>query len=89
MAEGARRALGSDYGIGITGVAGPGGGSEEKPVGTVHVAVSGPAEEVETWHRRVRFPGDRQRIRQHSGQLALEMLRRKLLGLGIEGMGWR
>lgn len=78
MAEGVCRALGSDYGIGITGVAGPGGGSEDKPVGTVHIAVAGP---TETAHRKVRFPGDRERIRWHASQLALEMLRRRLLGI--------
>lgn len=78
MAEGACRALGSVYGIGITGVAGPGGGSEAKPVGTVHIAVAGP---TETDHRKVRFPGDRERIRWHASQLALEMLRRRLLGI--------
>lgn len=84
MAEGVRRALGGDYGIGITGVAGPGGGSEEKPVGTVHIALSGPrtgGDEIETEHRRVRLPGDRERVRLHSSQLALEMLRRRLLGI--------
>jgi len=78
MAEGVRRELGSDWGIGITGVAGPGGGSEEKPVGTVHVAVAGPREgEVE--HRHLRLPGDRERIRRFSSQIVLEMLRRRLL----------
>lgn len=77
LAEGARRELGSDWGIGITGVAGPGGGSEAKPVGTVHLAVAGAAG-IE--HRKVRFPGDRERIRQQSAQLALEILRRRLLG---------
>jgi competence/damage-inducible protein CinA-like protein len=76
MAEGVRGALGGDYGIGITGVAGPGGGSEEKPVGTVHLAVAGPDGAV---HRRVRFPGDRERVRWQASQLALEMLRRLLL----------
>jgi nicotinamide-nucleotide amidase len=83
MAEGACRALGSDYGIAITGVAGPGGGSEAKPVGTVHLAVAGPGEtgDRETAHRKIRFPGDRERVRQHSSQLALEMLRRRLLGI--------
>lgn len=77
MAEGVRRAFGSDYGVGITGVAGPGGGSEAKPVGTVHIAVAGPRDgEVE--HRKVRFPGDRERVRWQSAQLGLEMLRRRL-----------
>jgi nicotinamide-nucleotide amidase len=77
MAEGVRRSLGSDWGVGITGVAGPGGGSEEKPVGTVHVAVAGPGDEVE--HRKLRLPGDRDRIRRFSTQITLEMLRRRLL----------
>lgn len=81
MAEGVRRALGSDYGIGVTGVAGPGGGSEAKPVGTVHIALAGP--QGETDHRKVRFPGDRERVRWHSSQLALEMLRRRLLGIPL------
>lgn len=78
MAEGVRRTLGSDWGIGITGIAGPGGGSEEKPVGTVHVAVAGPRDgQVE--HRHLRLPGDRERIRRFSSQIVLEMLRRRLL----------
>lgn len=76
MAEGVRRHLGSDWGVGITGVAGPGGDSEEKPVGTVHVAVAGPGE---TEHRKLRLPGDRERVRRFSAQMALEMLRRRLL----------
>jgi nicotinamide-nucleotide amidase len=84
MAEEVRRALRSDYGIGITGVAGPGGGSEEKPVGTVHIALAGPragSPEIETAHRKMRFPGDRDRVRWFASQFALDMLRRRLLGL--------
>jgi nicotinamide-nucleotide amidase len=78
MADGVRGTLGSDWGVGITGVAGPGGGTPEKPVGTVHIAVAGPRDgEVE--HRRLRLPGDRDRVRQFSAQIALEMLRRRLL----------
>lgn len=76
LAEGARERLGTTWALGITGVAGPGGGSEEKPVGTVHVAVAGSSG---THHRLLRLPGDRGRIRWQSSQLALEMLRRRLL----------
>lgn len=78
LAEGARRRFGAELGVGITGVAGPGGGSEEKPVGTVHVALAGPGEAIE--HRRLRFPGDRERVRWFAAQGALEMVRRRLLG---------
>jgi nicotinamide-nucleotide amidase len=84
MAEGVRRALGGDWGVGITGVAGPGGGSEAKPVGTVHLAVAGPRDgEVE--HRHVRLPGDRERVRRFSTQMVLEMLRRRLLAVAAGG----
>ena len=77
MASGGRERLGTDYCLAITGVAGPGGGSEEKPVGTVHFAVAGP-EDVH--HRRRLLPGDRDRIRFQSSQIVLEILRRRLLG---------
>ncbi|MFL6234407.1 MAG: competence/damage-inducible protein A [Thermoanaerobaculia bacterium] len=83
MAEGVRRELGSDWGVGITGIAGPGGGSEEKPVGTVHLAVAGPRDgEVE--HRHVRLPGDRNRVRRFATQILLEMLRRRLIAAAQE-----
>ena len=78
MAEGVRQRLGSDYGIGITGIAGPGGGSDEKPVGTVHVAVAGPDG---TEHRHLRLPGGRQQVRQQTAQWVLDMTRRMLQGL--------
>ncbi len=75
LAAGARRATGADVGIGITGVAGPGGGSAEKPVGRVHLALHDP-EGVDAW--RLDLTGDRQRIRQRSAASALDRLRRRL-----------
>ena len=76
MAEGARRALGSDWALAVTGVAGPGGGSDEKPVGTVDLAWAGPGGATD--HRRVRFLGARERVRALSAQAVLEGLRRRL-----------
>jgi nicotinamide-nucleotide amidase len=77
LAEGVRERLGSEFGIGVTGIAGPGGGSAEKPVGTVHLAVAVAGEP--TLHRALRLPGDRERVRLLASQAALEMLRRRLL----------
>jgi nicotinamide-nucleotide amidase len=67
--------------VGITGIAGPGGGSEEKPVGTVHVAIAHAGGVKE---RGVRFPGDREAIRWHAAQLALDMVRTHFLYNGGE-----
>jgi nicotinamide-nucleotide amidase len=76
MAEGIRKRCLSSYGIGITGVAGPSGGTEQKPVGLVYIALAG-EEGTQVVERN--FPGDRKRIRQFATQLALEMMRRALL----------
>lgn len=75
MAAGARRALDAQVGIGITGIAGPGGGSDEKPVGTVHVSISTAAG---TAHRKLRIPGDRDTVRRRSCTIALHELRQLL-----------
>src|SRR5439155_11724251 len=72
LAQGIRRSVGSTLGVGITGVAGPGGGSEEKPVGTVNIALAGPTGVRE---RAVRFVGDRDMIRMQASQAALDMVR--------------
>jgi nicotinamide-nucleotide amidase len=75
LAEGIRERCQSTYGIGISGIAGPGGGTEEKPVGLVYVAI---ADGKETEIIESHFPGDRQRIRWYSTQMALDRLRRRL-----------
>jgi len=72
LAEGIRRRVRSTFGVGITGIAGPGGGSEEKPVGTVHLALASPTGVQE---RLVHLPGDRDGIRFYASQLALDMVR--------------
>jgi nicotinamide-nucleotide amidase len=81
LADGIRRSAGSTLGVGITGIAGPGGGSEEKPVGTVHIALSHAGGVKE---RSVRFPGDREAVRWHASQLALDMVRLHFLYNGGE-----
>ena len=78
MAAGVRRVAGTDIGVGITGIAGPDGGTPEKPVGLVFVSLDGAAG---TRVRRAVFPGGRERVRYQATQVALEMLRRGLLGL--------
>ncbi len=78
MARGARGRLGGDWAIAVSGVAGPEGGSEDKPVGTVDLAVASPSDEVR--YLRARFPGGRGRIREQASQWALDMLRRWLAG---------
>ncbi|MCS7209102.1 MAG: competence/damage-inducible protein A [Fimbriimonadales bacterium] len=71
MAEGARQRLGSWWGIGITGIAGPGGGTPEKPVGLVYVGVSDPTGTVV---KRQVFPGDRATVKYRATQYALWLL---------------
>jgi nicotinamide-nucleotide amidase len=79
MALGARRRTNSTYALSITGVAGPDGGSEAKPIGTTHIGLAGPAG-IEVLKRQ--FIGDRARIRSFASQMALDLLRRRLEGRG-------
>jgi competence/damage-inducible protein CinA-like protein len=74
MASGVREKLGADVGVSVTGIAGPGGGTADKPVGLIWVAVH--ASEVKA--RRFHVGGDRAEIRQRAAQAALEMVRRAL-----------
>jgi nicotinamide-nucleotide amidase len=76
LAAGGRARLGADIGIGITGIAGPGGGSEAKPVGTVCLCVASPADAEE---RVVRLPGSRRDVRDRTTTVAMHMLRALLL----------
>ena len=75
MAAGIRKRTGVNVGIGITGIAGPGGGTEQKPVGTVCIAVDGGESKVRTF----RFPGGREMVKAMSANWAIDLLRRYLI----------
>jgi nicotinamide-nucleotide amidase len=77
LADGARERFGADVGIGVTGVAGPGGGTDEKPVGLVCFCVSSASARLV---RRVQLPGSRADVRDRSTTVALHLVRRLLLG---------
>ena len=77
LAEGIRKKCKSSLGIGITGVAGPTGGTEAKPVGLVYIALADGTNKTEVVERK--FLGDRDRIRHWASQQALDMVRRKLI----------
>jgi len=75
MAHGARERLGADVAVAVTGIAGPGGGTEEKPVGLVYLHAEGPDGSAA---REFTFPGDRASIRARSAVMALHLVRRLL-----------
>ena len=77
LAEHARSCARCDYALATTGVAGPTGGSPEKPVGTVYIALA--SAELETIVKRFFFPADRETFKQLAAQSALDLLRRKIL----------
>jgi nicotinamide-nucleotide amidase len=82
MAAGALQRFDADTAVAITGVAGPGGGTEEKPVGTVWfcVRLAGPGESGTTITRCIQVPGERADVRERSTTVAMHLLRRALLG---------
>ncbi|MGE2837295.1 competence/damage-inducible protein A [Mycobacterium sp. SMC-4] len=85
MARGALRRFGADTAVGITGIAGPGGGTDAKPVGTVCFSVAlrdGDNDDVRFLTRTTRLPGDRSDIRERSTTVAMHLLRRALTGQG-------
>jgi nicotinamide-nucleotide amidase len=81
LARGARQRAGVEMGLGLTGIAGPDGGSEEKPVGTVFIGICSPRGEAV---RKYRFFGTRKTIRERAAQSALDLLRRELQGLPLD-----
>ena len=83
MAEGCLRVSGADHALALTGIAGPTGGSEEKPVGTVWIALA--SKQGGTVARKYFYPGARDRFKLMAGQSALELLRRRLHGLPLPG----
>lgn len=82
MAAGVRRALGADVGLGVTGIAGPGGGTPEKPVGLVYLGLNDGRHQ---YVRRIVVPGERERVKLMTAQNALDGLRRLLSGKPLTG----
>ncbi len=81
MCKGVKKLANADFGISVTGIAGPGGGTPEKPVGTVWIGICG-----ENVHKAFRFlfSGDRNQVRQQSAITAMEMARRGVIGADVD-----
>ncbi|MEM7624696.1 MAG: competence/damage-inducible protein A [Planctomycetota bacterium] len=85
MAQGARERSGADYAVSVSGVAGPGGGTPEKPVGTVWLALSTPDAAVA---RCARLVGNRASIRDRAAKCALQMIRLTLIDESLDNLRW-
>jgi nicotinamide-nucleotide amidase len=83
MATGAIEKFGSDYALSVTGYAGPGGGTEADPVGTVYLGYASPAG---VWSRRVFIPGDRRQVKQRAVNTSLDWMRRQLNKYRVEDL---
>lgn len=89
MARGALEHSGADFALSTSGIAGPGGGSEDKPVGTVWIGLAWrEGGETHIITRLAQLPGDRETIRDRSAKCALQLLRLKLLGEDLNQMKW-
>jgi nicotinamide-nucleotide amidase len=82
LAQGVRAVLAAEVGVGVTGIAGPGGGSEEKPVGLVWLSIAGPGERTLT--RSVRLPGGRAEVRERAVTVAMHLIARALRPVGAK-----
>ena len=82
MAEGVRQQTGADVGIAVTGIAGPTGGTPEKPVGTVFIGLAAPGNETVT--AACRFSGDRWQVQEKAAAKSLDLVRRVLSGMPIQ-----
>jgi nicotinamide-nucleotide amidase len=78
MAKGVRKLLGSNFGLSVTGIAGPSGGTEKKPLGLVYIGIS---DKKKNFSKEYKFTGTRETIREQAAQAALDLLRRRLLGI--------
>ena len=83
MAAGAAEILGADYALSVTGFAGPGGGDDENPVGTIYLGYFSP---VGAWSRRVVYPGNRLDVKKRAAQSALDWMRRQLKEYEVEDL---
>ena len=83
MATAAAEKFGSDYALAVTGYAGPGGGTDADPVGTVYLGYASP---TGVWSRRVHLPGDRAQVKLRAVNTALDLMRRKLNKYRVEDL---
>jgi nicotinamide-nucleotide amidase len=83
MATAAAEKFGSDYALSVTGYAGPGGGTEADPVGTVYIGYASP---TGVWSRRVHLPGDRVQVKLRAVNTALDLMRRQLNKYRVEDL---
>ena len=84
MASGVAELLEADYGLAVTGFAGPCGGTKENPVGTIYLGLHTPHG---VWSRRVNYPGSRAAVKQRAVNAALDWLRRELIRTRINHAG--